>query len=132
MVVVGKEFRIWRKKVENRLKKIAKELYSFDEASLLQLWEKYHDIVKRFEPTRKWEESVLILGMIQTVHWKNQLFNLKWADSKKGLSHPYGPIPGRKEDQAKSAGPVVDKKKKSPAKVIALTNQKKNSDKKKS
>ena len=106
--------------MENRLKKIAKELRSYDEASLLQLWEKYHDIVKRFEPTQKWEESVLILGIIQSVHWKNQLFNLKWADSKKGKPHPYRKTPAKREEDRGESPQPVEKKKKGTGKVIVF------------
>ncbi len=66
--------------MENSLKKIAEQLNSFDEASLTGLWEKYHDIVKEFEPTKRWEEAALILSMIQALRWKNQLFNTKWSE----------------------------------------------------
>lgn len=65
--------------MENSLKKIAEQLDAYDEASLTSLWEKYHNIVKNFEPTKKWEEAALILSLIQAVRWKNQLFNVKWA-----------------------------------------------------
>ncbi len=112
--------------MENRLKKIAKELHSYDEASLLQLWEKYHDIVKRFEPTQKWEESVLILGIIQSIHWKNQLFNLKWADSKKGKPHPYEKIPGKREEVRGEPSEPVGKTRKGTGKVIDFQNKNRN------
>ncbi|MCF8104063.1 MAG: hypothetical protein K9K64_01145 [Desulfohalobiaceae bacterium] len=114
--------------MENRLKKIAKELQSYDEASLLQLWEKYHDIVKRFEPTKKWEESVLILSIIQSVHWKNQLFNLKWADSKKGWPHTHKKTPAGKKEAGGKAFEPEEKKRKGAGKVIEFTNKNKNRD----
>jgi len=66
--------------LENSLKKMAEQLDALDEASLLGLWEKYHNRVKSFEPTKEWEYASLILSMIQAVRWKNQLFNTKWAD----------------------------------------------------
>lgn len=68
--------------MEKILEKIAKQLLAYDEASLLSLWDKYHDLVKRFEPTKKWEEAALIFGLIQAVRWKNQLFNAKWSSQK--------------------------------------------------
>mgnify|MGYP006283774677 CR=1 FL=1 len=111
--------------MERRLEKIAQELQSFDEASLMQLWEKYHDIVKRFEPTRKWEAGVLVLGIIQAVHWKNQLFNLKWADSKKGRLHSHEPGPGGKTGLAGLSGLPGPKAKKS-AKILHFTKTKHN------
>ena len=105
--------------MERRLEKMAKELQSFDEASLLQLWEKYHDIVKHFEPTKKWETGVLILGIIQTVHWKNQLFNLKWADTKKGRSYPQGIRSSEKTGLAGLSG-LPEKKAKQSAKILSF------------
>ncbi len=69
--------------MENLLKKLAKQLIAVDEASLNALWNKYHSIVMKFEPTKRWEESVLIFCMIQAVKWKNQLFNIKLIDHTK-------------------------------------------------
>ena len=66
--------------MENSLNKIAEQLDGFDEASLTGLWEKYHDIVTNFEPTKRWEQAALVLSLIQAVRWKNQLFNSKWAE----------------------------------------------------
>lgn len=68
--------------MEKMLQKIASQLAEVDEASLTQLWEKYHKRVQEFEPTRRWEEAVLVLSMIQAVRWKNQLFNTRWAKEK--------------------------------------------------
>ena len=64
--------------MERALEKIARQLLAFDEASLISLWEKYAAIVQNFEPTRKWEEAVVIFGLIQSVRFKNQLFNYHW------------------------------------------------------
>ncbi len=66
--------------MEELLKKLAKQLIAIDEASLTSLWNKYYRMVMRFEPTKKWEEAVLILCMIQAVKWKNQLFNTKLVE----------------------------------------------------
>ncbi len=105
--------------MERRLEKMARELQSFDEASLMQLWEKYHDQVKHFEPTKKWETGVLVLGIIQTVHWKNQLFNLKWADTKKGRAHPQARLPSEKTGLAGLSG-LPEKKAKQSAKILSF------------
>lgn len=65
--------------MEQLLLKMARQLDAIDEASLLSLWEKYAALVSRFEPTKRWEEAALVLSLIQAKHWKNQLFNHKWA-----------------------------------------------------
>jgi hypothetical protein len=64
------------------LQKLAKQLVAYDEASIMALWEKYQAIVSQFQPTRQWEEAVLIFNMIQSVRWKNQLFNAHWAEQQ--------------------------------------------------
>jgi len=61
--------------MEKVLRKLADELNSLDEASLISLWDKYYERVQSFTPSRQWEEDILILSMIQAVRWKNQLFN---------------------------------------------------------
>lgn len=66
--------------MEQALLKLARQLNAIDEASLTALWEKYAAEVERFEPGKRWEEAVLALGMIQTVRWKNMLFNEKWRE----------------------------------------------------
>lgn len=57
------------------LEKMAKQLNAYDEASLMQLWHQYALRVNDFEPTKRWEEAVIALSLIQAVRWKNQLFN---------------------------------------------------------
>jgi len=49
----------------------------------MSLWEKYAEKVRRFEPTRRWEEAVLVFNLIQSTRLKNQLFNFNWARSRK-------------------------------------------------
>lgn len=61
--------------MEQVLIKLARQLDSLDEASLLMLWEQYAQRVAKFEPSRRWEEAVLVFCLIQAKHWKNQLFN---------------------------------------------------------
>ncbi|MFO7595671.1 MAG: hypothetical protein R6W92_04905 [Desulfocurvibacter africanus] len=65
--------------MEKALIKIARQLRSLDEASLMSLWERYADVVRSFEPSERWEEAVLVLSFIQNVRMKNQLFNHHWA-----------------------------------------------------
>lgn len=68
--------------MEKILLKMARQLLAYDEASLLNLWEKYADQVSRFEPTKRWEEAVMVLCMIQSMRFKNQLFNLHWSQGQ--------------------------------------------------
>ena len=63
------------------LLKLAQQLDSMDEASLLNLWSKYATLTSRFEPTRRWEENALVFSMIQAKRWKNQLFNYLLAQT---------------------------------------------------
>lgn len=75
--------------MEKALLKIARQLNAYDEASLMSLWETYAEKVRRFEPTKKWEEAALVFSVIHGMHMKNQLFNYHWAESRK----PDQPIP---------------------------------------
>ena len=74
--------------MERMLQKIAKQLCDFDEASLMELWERYTRKVARFEPSREWEEAAVVLTLIQGMRWKNQLFNHHWAESLKAAPTP--------------------------------------------
>ncbi|BBD09335.1 hypothetical protein [Desulfovibrio ferrophilus] len=67
--------------MEKALEKLARQLMAFDEASLTSMWEKYAAIVQNFEPTKRWEEAVVTFGLIQSIRWKNQLFNYHWKQS---------------------------------------------------
>ena len=64
--------------MEQVLIKMARQLDALDERSLSALWDKYSALAARFEPSKRWEESVLILSLIQAKRWKNQLFNQQW------------------------------------------------------
>lgn len=64
--------------MEELLQKMARQLDNMDQASLDYLWDKYAEIVNEFEPSKRWEEAVLILSFIQAKNWKNQLFNTQW------------------------------------------------------
>jgi hypothetical protein len=76
--------------LENALAKLARQLVAFDEASLMDLWERYAESVRQFEPTRRWEEAALVFGLIQAVRMKNQLFNYNLAASRQ----PGADVPG--------------------------------------
>ena len=88
--------------MEQVLLKMARQLRAFDEASLMALWDKYADTVGRFEPSQRWEEAVLVLGMIQSMRFKNQLFNHHWAEGRQP-GHPAGPAPAAAAPDASPA-----------------------------
>ncbi len=78
--------------MERMLLKMARQLNAYDEASLMSLWEKYAAQAESFEPSQRWEEAVLVFGLIQAVHLKNQLFNRHLAaGAKRGKG---GDLPG--------------------------------------
>jgi hypothetical protein len=80
--------------VEKALEKLARQLAAFDEASLMALWDKYARTVGTFEPSKRWEEAVIIFGFIQSVRFKNQLFNFHWSAA--GVAgEPEPVVPGR-------------------------------------
>lgn len=89
--------------MEKALEKIAKQIMSFDEASLSALFDKYAEAVQRFEPTKKWEEAVIILGIIQAVRWKNQLFNHRWKSGTMPPEH-LGSVPMPESKSDKNSG----------------------------
>ena len=103
--------------MENALKKLAKQLDVYDEASLTTMWDKLAERVGNFEPTKEWEINVLMLGMIQALRWKNQLFNYNWSESlranslqkKKGQENPWPEFsldnpPANTQDSAAGSG----------------------------
>ncbi|AEL79409.1 hypothetical protein Dde_4008 [Oleidesulfovibrio alaskensis G20] len=61
--------------MERALLKLARQLNSYDEASLMALWDTLAERVERFEPSSRWEEAAIAFGMVQAVRWKNQLHN---------------------------------------------------------
>ncbi|GAB6887642.1 hypothetical protein JCM13304A_11400 [Desulfothermus okinawensis JCM 13304] len=104
------------------LEKLADKLLSLDEASLACLWNKYYQQVQRFEPSKKWERSVIILSMIQAVRWKNQLFNLKWLHLTRLEKRFNRKFPMEVREKKDIAGPVLkpEKRQKDKGKVIFL------------
>ncbi|BDQ36879.1 hypothetical protein SYK_12390 [Pseudodesulfovibrio nedwellii] len=75
--------------MEKALLKLARQINAFDEASLMSLWEKYAEKVRHFEPTKRWEESVVVFNLIQSTRLKNQLFNYNWAQSRMPDAAPH-------------------------------------------
>ena len=61
--------------MEKTLEQLADKILTFDEASLRSLYEKYKAIFEQFKPTREWEQSVIILFIINAVTTKNHIFN---------------------------------------------------------
>lgn len=80
--------------MERMLLKIAHQLNAYDEASLMSLWDKYAEIVEGFEPSKRWEEAALVFSLVQGVRWKNQLFNLRLAESARPGKQNDAPLPG--------------------------------------
>ncbi|WP_207260365.1 hypothetical protein [Desulfovibrio sp. Huiquan2017] len=92
--------------MEKALLKLARQLNAYDEASLMSLWEKYAEKVRHFEPTKRWEESVLVFNLIQSTRLKNQLFNYNWAQSRQPGEGPVEIDLAALTVPEKSAGPV--------------------------
>ena len=76
--------------IESAVMKLARQINVYDEASLMSLWERLADRVRRFEPTRAWEEAAIALSLVQAMRFKNQLFNYHWAQSRKAGEQPPG------------------------------------------
>jgi hypothetical protein len=78
--------------MEKALEKIAEQILSFDEASLVHLREKYRLKIEHFDGTRDWEKAVIIFCVINAVSMKNALFNenvlKKVKDKKEKKSSP--------------------------------------------
>jgi hypothetical protein len=63
--------------IEEVLQRLADRILDFDEASLVQLQEKYLKKVSEFSPTREWENAIIVYFMINSVRVKNRIFNEK-------------------------------------------------------
>jgi hypothetical protein len=61
--------------VEKAIEKLAEQILSFDEASLVQLREKYRSRIEDFDGTKDWERAVIAYCIINAVSMKNALFN---------------------------------------------------------
>lgn len=80
--------------MEHLLRQLAEQLDSLDEASLMNLWDKYAQRTHDFTPSREWEIDVLVYCLIQAKHMKNQLFNYCWShqDEVKRKPAPDEPV----------------------------------------
>ncbi|MCJ2165906.1 MULTISPECIES: hypothetical protein [unclassified Pseudodesulfovibrio] len=120
--------------MEKALLKLARQINAYDEASLMSLWEKYAEKVRHFEPTKRWEESVLVFNLIQSTRLKNQLFNYNWAQSRMpndplvevdlaALTAPVKPVPGKyaASEGGDGDGATADEKKDRRGKLLTLT-----------
>ena len=58
--------------MEKALLKLARQINAYDEASLMSLWEKYAEKVSHFEPSKRWEESVLVFNLIQSTRFRSE------------------------------------------------------------
>ena len=80
--------------MEKAIEKLAEQILSFDEASLVHLREKYRLRIEHFDGTKEWEKAVIIFCIINAMTMKNTLFNenvLKRKKEKEGKSskgHP--------------------------------------------
>lgn len=61
--------------MEKVLEKLAEQILSFDEASLVHLREKYRLRIEHFDGTKEWEKAVIVYCLINAVSLKNTLFN---------------------------------------------------------
>ena len=97
--------------MEKALLKLVRQIMAFDEASLTSMWEKNASVVEHFEPTARWEEAAVLLGVVQAVRWKNQLFNHHWAAQARAEGEPHG-VPPRMafslEPVAENDDPALD------------------------
>ena len=77
--------------MEKALDRLAEQILSFDEASLVHLREKYRVRIEHFDGTKDWEKAVIIFCVINAVSMKNALFNenvLKRTKAKGERSSP--------------------------------------------
>jgi hypothetical protein len=70
--------------MEKALEKLAEQILSFDEASLVSLREKYRLKIEHFDGTKDWEKAVVIYCIINAVSLKHTLFNENVLKRKKG------------------------------------------------
>lgn len=103
---------------------MAHQLNRYDEASLMSLWEFYAAQVADFEPSERWQEAVICLCMIQSVYWKNQLFNKELASSLRrgmgeddemkgvlsGIADRFAIKPKKPAETTESKTPISNKK----------------------
>jgi hypothetical protein len=83
--------------MEKALEKLAEQILSFDEASLVSLREKYRQKIEHFDGTRDWEKAVIVYCIVNAVSLKNTLFNENVVKRKKEKEgKPLKGLPGLK------------------------------------
>ena len=70
--------------MEKAIEKLAEQILSFDEASLVHLREKYRLRIEDFDGTKDWERAVIAYCIINAVSMKNALFNENVLKKAKG------------------------------------------------
>lgn len=76
--------------MEKALERLAEQILAFDEASLVNLREKYRLRMENFDGTKDWEKSVIIYCLINAVCLKNTLFNENVLKRSRGRKIPPG------------------------------------------
>ncbi len=61
--------------IEQTLVKMADKILHLDEASLVNLWDKYRLRMEQADMSRDWEQAVIIFFIINAVRAKNEIFN---------------------------------------------------------
>lgn len=74
--------------MEKALERLAEQILAFDEASLVNLREKYRVRMENFDGTKEWEKSVIIYCLINAVCLKNTLFNENVLKRSRGRKSP--------------------------------------------
>ena len=86
--------------MEKALEKLAEQILSFDEASLVSLREKYRQKIEHFDGTKNWEKAVIVYCIINAVSLKNTHFNENVVKSKKEKEgKPLKGLPGLKREK---------------------------------
>ena len=88
--------------MERMLQKMARQLNAMDEASLMALWDKDMADVRHFDGSAAWEESVIVLALIQAVRGKNRLFNAYLELAQENAPAGRGSV--RREASGENAG----------------------------
>jgi hypothetical protein len=81
--------------MEKAIEKLAEQILSFDEASLVHLREKYRLRIEDFDGTKDWERAVIAYCIINAVSMKNALFNQNVRNQKSEAPRPQGGASGK-------------------------------------
>jgi hypothetical protein len=84
--------------MEKAIEKLAEQILSFDEASLVHLREKYRLRIEDFDGTKDWERAVIAYCIINAVSMKNALFNQNIRKQRSEAPHPEGGAAGKGRD----------------------------------